>query len=134
MVEEQGRQKVYRINSKLLKDELEAYELTTESELTLQLLEHTLGSKLLSKVEVRRAIETALTLQAAKCAPREAEERTPIALSLWALETGLSTVVPSSIPRLGRPVARSREDVNAMALDKHEKALAANVYFHRMKR
>jgi SpoVK/Ycf46/Vps4 family AAA+-type ATPase len=50
-----------------------------------------------------------------------------VSLSLWALEMGLSAVVPSLVPRLGKPVARTREDVNNLAVDKHEKALVANV-------
>eukprot|EP01038_Epipyxis_sp_PR26KG_P008477 gene8477-11459_t len=48
-------------------------------------------------------------------------------LSSWALDSAFSTVVKAPSPRLGKPITRSKEEISALATDKHEKALSANV-------
>lgn len=129
MVADQVQAKVFKANARLLKECLESSEMELETASAVAVLESTLGSKLMSRAEAKRALEVALTLQAAKRAPRadRNEATESVRLSTWALETGLSTVIPSLLPRLGKPVSRSKEDVSALAVDKHEKALVANV-------
>lgn len=48
-------------------------------------------------------------------------------LSLWALDVALCSHLSLPVPRLGRPLARSKEEISNLAIDKHEKALAGNV-------
>lgn len=50
-----------------------------------------------------------------------------IVLSQWALDSAFSAALRVPAPRLGRPAARSVEEVTALVTDKHEKALVGNV-------
>ena len=50
-------------------------------------------------------------------------------LSSWALDSAFSTVVKAPSPRLGKPITRSKEEISALAVDKHEKALAGKKYY-----
>jgi hypothetical protein len=51
----------------------------------------------------------------------------PFELTHWALDSALSGILKGPNPRLGRPSARSKEDIAAMVTDKHERALIPNV-------
>ena len=48
-------------------------------------------------------------------------------VSLEALETGLAMVCKASVPRPGTPVSRTKEEVTALAQNRHEHALVSNV-------
>ena len=48
-------------------------------------------------------------------------------LSLWAVDTALSSAIKVSTPRLGKPLARSKEEILALPLERSEKALIQNV-------
>jgi hypothetical protein len=50
-----------------------------------------------------------------------------IVLSQWALDTAFSAALRVPTPRLGRPAARSKEEIAALVTDKHEKSLIGNV-------
>jgi hypothetical protein len=50
-----------------------------------------------------------------------------IVLSQWALDTAFSAALRVPTPRLGRPAARSKEEITALVTDKHEKSLIGNV-------
>lgn len=50
-----------------------------------------------------------------------------LVLSQWALDTAFSTVLKTPTPRLGRPAARSKEDISSLVTDKHERSLIGNV-------
>jgi SpoVK/Ycf46/Vps4 family AAA+-type ATPase len=50
-----------------------------------------------------------------------------LCISHWGLDIALSSILKSSIPRLGRPIARTKDDIQNLQLDKHEKSLLSNV-------
>jgi hypothetical protein len=50
-----------------------------------------------------------------------------IVLSQWALDTAFSAALRVPTPRLGRPAARSKEEITSLVTDKHEKSLIGNV-------
>lgn len=50
-----------------------------------------------------------------------------LVLSQWALDTAFSTVLKTPTPRLGRPAARSKQDISTLVTDKHERSLIGNV-------
>jgi hypothetical protein len=50
-----------------------------------------------------------------------------IVLTQWALDTAFSAALRVPTPRLGRPAARSKEEISALVTDKHEKSLIGNV-------
>lgn len=50
-----------------------------------------------------------------------------LVLSQWALDTAFSTVLKTPTPRLGRPAARSKDDISSLVTDKHERSLIGNV-------
>ena len=97
LIDRQIRSKIFKINAKLVSEEISRCALATKAS-NLHRLETALGGRLLSKGEVKKAIETAVTLQAARevisVNAEEVGERkvSPVGLSLWALETGLGTV------------------------------------------
>ena len=110
-------------------------------------------AQVMSREDVQHALRSALKLQAGKhdavsagdttesSAGTETTEGKPaedgvaptaaprqqIILSQWALDTALSAALNVPTPRLGRPVARSKEDINALVTDKHERSLIGNV-------
>jgi hypothetical protein len=69
---------------------------------------------------VTSSATTSSTTSAASSRPR-------LVLSHWALDTALSAILKGSAPRLGRPAARTKEEISAMVTDKHERALIPNV-------
>jgi hypothetical protein len=50
-----------------------------------------------------------------------------IVLSQWALDTAFSAALRVPTPRLGRPAARSKDEITSLVTDKHEKSLIGNV-------
>lgn len=75
---------------------------------------------ILSAVEVDVSTRPAL--------PRvDTEDGPRVGLSLAALETGLAMVCKTNIQRPGVPVSRTKEEVTALAQNRHEHALVSNV-------
>lgn len=50
-----------------------------------------------------------------------------LVLSHWALDTAFGSILKVPAPRMGKPIARSKDQISAMATDKHERALISNV-------
>jgi SpoVK/Ycf46/Vps4 family AAA+-type ATPase len=51
-----------------------------------------------------------------------------LSLSLWSLDTAISSILKISIPRYGKPLSKSKEEIaNSLSLDKHERSLISNV-------
>ena len=104
-----------------------------------------LSSQLISRDQVKETIALALKLEAGKSffptaneisssLINQAEAATsisavsvPLSISSWSLDAALCSVLKVSNPRLGRPLARSKEAIANMAVDKYEKALIENV-------
>jgi hypothetical protein len=63
IIEDQVRGRIFRANVKLLREELGQFVLNTALEHNLGVLETTLGGKVLTKSDVRKVLEVALTLQ-----------------------------------------------------------------------
>lgn len=104
-------------------------------------LKELLSSVVLSREEVMGIIKLAVRLEAGRRAPTAAssidsikpptasDSSTPASLTLsyWALDAALCSYLRMPMPQLGRPLARSKEEINALITDKHEKSLVGNV-------
>lgn len=155
-IEEEVSSRIIRINRRLLQQELRKNNIRYNGDVLFQ-LDEVLRRQVLSRELVKDAIFAALKLQAGKFSliatvkksASTAEEvskgieDSPVTeemvssaatskldsleLSLWALDTAIGGIVKVPTPRLGRPAARSKEEIESLALDKHEKALVGNV-------
>jgi len=135
LYDEEAGARILRANRRLLTAELRRSGLARQPG-ALRALEDTLRRQLLSKDELRRAVAAAVKMQAgnlrldpeslSKKHGRKAQEP-QLVLSAWALDTALSEVMKLPSPRLGKVSLRSKDEMAALAADKHEKALLGNV-------
>jgi hypothetical protein len=94
-----------------------------------------LSRQLLSDDELSTVLLAALKVDAARAHTRyspQSVSMTTLAdgtlqISAYALEVAIAQVCKGIIPRIGRPMGRTKEEVASLAQDKHERALVANV-------
>jgi hypothetical protein len=86
-----------------------------------------------SDVTAEATVSTTTTASTASSTPSSTTVDTTtgnskqIVLSQWALDTAFSAALRVPTPRLGRPAARSKEEITSLVTDKHEKSLIGNV-------
>eukprot|EP01035_Chromulina_nebulosa_P018809 gene18809-24579_t len=96
--------------------------------LSAVLLSDSLRAKVYSKKELRRSINIAIQLQAAKLSIYSDNKlldhstTLPLRLSAWALDSALND-------RQRQQIDRSRDEINQLVSDKYERALLTNVMF-----
>lgn len=137
--EEEIGARILKFNRRLLQQELKRSGFSY-SPGALRSLQDILSRQVMSRSEVRRSILAAVKLQAGKfksgldqevsqsnMSQKQLVSTETIELSHWALDSAISAVLKVPSPRLGKPVVRSKDQISELAIDKHEKALVANV-------
>jgi len=146
--DDMGR-RIIKSNSRILIAELKRTGIEYEPN-TVECLEDILRKEILSKEQVRKALLSALKLEAGRYnvhsklnklgvvvedgggsdavkIKRKGIKKEKLRLSLWSLDTALSSFLKNTTPRFGKLVARSKDEISAMVTDKHERALITNV-------
>lgn len=142
MIDDEIGGKILKANKRSINIEMKKCNIKRVSG-ALKALEDVLKRQVLSREDVKKALLNAIKLQAGSIAHVECDtpSTTPatqkvasvdantgeIILSQWALDTAFSTLVNLPTPRLGKLTVRTKEEMNNLAVDKHERALVANV-------
>ncbi len=82
----------------------------------------------LSTEQIKKALVIAIKLQAGLVSSSMAASTDhPLVLTLWSLDIAFNMFSKHSLPRIGKPASRTRDEISAMITDKHERSLIGNV-------
>ena len=82
----------------------------------------------LSTEQIKKALVIAIKLQAGLVSSSiAASTDQPLVLTLWSLDIAFNMFSKYSLPRIGKPASRTRDEISAMITDKHERSLIGNV-------
>jgi SpoVK/Ycf46/Vps4 family AAA+-type ATPase len=115
--------RIQTANTKLLMEELTRRGIDVLSGAVTELSD-VLERQVLTAEEVKLAVTNAFKLQAGRQSSFSGGQ---IVLTHWALDTAFGAVLKVPTPRTGRVTTRSREQLLALATDKHERGLLGNL-------
>lgn len=131
VIDEEICSRIVRANRRIFQQELRKYAIPYDASLFFH-VDDLLKQQAMSREQVKDVIVLAVKLQAGRLSdPHHTtshnNNNNKMELTLWAIDTALSSVLKVTSPRLGKPVARSKEEISNIAMDKHERALVSNV-------
>lgn len=132
IIDDEISHRIIRSNTKLIMYELKRSSLRY-AESNLKSVQETVRREMLTSEQVKQALYIAVKLQAGSQnylsnSHMDASASSPeLILSVWSLDAALNMVLKAPMPILGRPSSRSKDEINAMISDKHERALIGNI-------
>jgi len=134
MIDDDVSIRVRRRNNDTLSSALTAADINFNTSL-LALVEDSLGSHVFSKDEAKFIVATAFKNEAASRVGGDSHETTrEIKLSPWALDSAIAAVLRAPASKVGQfswelSSSLSKQDLNTLVTDKHERSLLGNVMF-----